>query len=250
MTTVSTGIPKLDEVLMDGIPTGFTILVEGAPASGMELFAKQFASGKANEDVIYFSTAESLSEVTDTMKKYNWDTDIRIISIATEYYEKVLAKELTAAKAKREGLSMSDIAKLGAPEEKKGEEVNLLEDLVYEVSKLSGKYRVIIDSLDFFLLHYPTEDVLSAIRTIVAHIRYTKGVALFTLTKDVCEKRTETGMWASIDCIIELEIERVGTSFENRLVLRKVKNMPQKMLILIFSVTDVGITPEMVTRIG
>ncbi|MDI6916361.1 MAG: RAD55 family ATPase [Thermoplasmatales archaeon] len=244
----STGIKKLDEVLMDGIPDGSSVLVMGTPSSGMELFAKQFASGAKNEDVVYFTTSETESEVKSMLKSYKWREDINIISISTQYYEKILAKELEASKLKKEGLSVSDIAKLGTFEGR--EDINFLETLTYEISKLKKNYRVVVDSLDFFLERYPPEDVLSAARTIEAHVHYTKGLALFTMIKDVYDKRIENSISAIADCVIELEVVKIGTGFENRLVVQKVKNMPQKIITLIYSITDKGVTPETISRIG
>ena len=43
--TVSTGIQRLDHVLIEGkgIAVGSTVLIEGTSGAGKELFAKQFA---------------------------------------------------------------------------------------------------------------------------------------------------------------------------------------------------------------
>ncbi len=245
----STGIPKLDEVLLDGIPEGFSIVVMGTPGSGTELFAKQFASAVAkNEKVLYFTTTETIDEVKTIMKAYNWNPNIDVISIATIYYEKVLSKELESSRLRREGMSVSDIAKLSLDTGK--EEVNFLETVTYELSKQKGIHRAVVDSLDFFLEHYSSEDVLSALRTVLAHIHYTKGTALFTMAKDVYDKKTEASIGAIVDCLIELEVVKLGTGFENRLIIRKVKNLPQKMMTLIYTITERGITPELITRIG
>jgi len=244
----STGIKKLDEVLMDGVPDGSSVLVVGTPSSGMELFAKQFASGVKNDKVVYFTTSETEDEVKSLLKSYKWREDIDIISISTQYYEKVLAKEFEASKLKKEGLSVSDIAKLGTFEGK--EDINFLETLTYEISRLKKNYRVVVDSLDFFLERYPSEDVMSAVRTIDAHVHYTKALVLFTMVKDIYDKRIENSIAAMTDCVIELEVAKVGIGFENRLVVKKVKNMPQKIVTLIYSITDKGITPETISRIG
>ena len=244
----STGIKKLDEVLMDGVPDGSSVLVVGTPSSGMELFAKQFASGVKNDKVVYFTTSETEDEVKSLLKSYKWREDIDIISISTQYYEKVLAKEFEASKLKKEGLSVSDIAKLGTFEGK--EDINFLETLTYEISKLKKNYRVVVDSLDFFLERYPSEDVMSAVRTIDAHVHYTKALVLFTMVKDIYDKRIENSIAAMTDCVIELEVAKVGIGFENRLVVKKVKNMPQKIVTLIYSITDKGVTPEIISRIG
>lgn len=247
---VGTGIPQLDSALMKGIPRGFTVLVQGNPGSGKELFAKQFASaGIGSENVIYFPTDESDEELISTMENFRWPTDMQIINIAKMYYEKVLIKDLEASRYQQEGLTASEISKLsglGGDREK----VNFLTEMVYEISKLVPPYRVIIDSLDFFIEHYPPKNVLSAIRTIRAHTQYNNSVALFTLTRDAFERQVQSGIEAIADCIIELEIHRMASDFENRLIVKKFRNHPDLASILIYAITEHGITPEMVTRVA
>lgn len=243
----TTGIPKLDNALMEGIPKGYSMLIIGASGSGTELFAKQFAGVKTSEKVLYFTTTEKSDEVKEIMKGYRWREDIEVISIATEYYEKVLSKKLESIKTRKGGFTKEDIAEL--TRSKEHEDVNFLETLIYEISKQKGNYRVAIDSLDFFLEHYQNEEVLGALGVATSHIRYTDGVALFTLAKDVYEKKIENAIATMTDCLIELEDVRVGTNFENRLVIKKVKNRPDKKATFIYSIGEGGISPEAITRI-
>lgn len=247
---VSTGIERLDEALMRGVPKGFTILVEGTAGSGMELFAKQFANaGVGYEKVVYFTTHESTEELFGIMKRFNWKTDMKVINIATEYYEKVLAKELESARLKQEGLSVSEITRLtGYGAER--ETINFLTAVVYEMSKLKPPFRIILDSIDFFFEHYPHEEVLSAIRKIRAHTQYNKGVSLITLMKGAWDRELESSVEATVDMIVELETVRLASEFENRMLLKKVKNHPEKVNILVYAVTELGITPEIVIRVA
>lgn len=245
-----TGIPQLDSALMKGVPKGFTILVEGNPGSGQELFAKQFAAaGIGSENVIYFPTDETDEELMATMENFRWPTDMRITNIAKLYYEKVLIKDLEASRYQQEGLTASEISKLSGLGTER-ERVNFLTEMVYEISRLVPPYRVVIDSVDFFLEHYPTKNVLSAVRTIKAHTQYNKSLTLLTLTKDTYEKRIQSGIEAIVDCIIELEIHRMASDFENRLIVKKVRNHPELASVLVYAITEHGITPEMVTRVA
>ncbi|MEM3067898.1 MAG: ATPase domain-containing protein, partial [Thermoplasmata archaeon] len=94
MKFVTTGIVNLDHALMNGIPSGYTILISGSPGSGIELFAKQFSSAHLQEeDTIYITTTERTEDVINTMKEFNWKTDIKIINIGEEFYRKFLQKE-------------------------------------------------------------------------------------------------------------------------------------------------------------
>jgi len=248
---LSTGIKRLDDALMEGIPGGFTMLVEGNPGAGMELFAKQFSGGVSkNEKVVYFSTNESEEEVKEIMAYYKRSTtNLKVISIESKYYEQVLSLDLKAARLKYEGLQKKDILELKTEYEKPEEKLDLLENMLYEIVKLKKNYRIVIDSLDFFFEQYDAKKVLHTLRAIDAHLKYTKGVGVFTFTKGLCDRTTEIGVYACMDVIIELEVERVGTGFEYRLIIRKVKNLPQKSTIMIYSISEEGITPELVTRI-
>lgn len=250
LKTAPTGIPQLDRVLMDGIPRGSTMLVIGSTGSGKELFAKQFAqAGIGSENVVYFPTDESDEDLITTMKRFNWKTNLKTVNIFTQYYEKVLVRELMANRYKQEGLSAREITRFrGSAIDR--EKVNFLNETVYEVSRVKPPFRVIIDSLDFFLTHYPFEEVLAAMQTIKAHVQYNKGLALFTLSSEAFERRVQTGIEAISDIILEMEIMKMASTYENHLLVKKVRNYPEKAAILIYAITENGITPEMVSRIS
>jgi KaiC/GvpD/RAD55 family RecA-like ATPase len=249
--SVSTGIPKLDKELINGIPRGFTILVKGSPGSGMELFSKQFASaGTSAENVVYFTTNERKADVIDIMNQYKWRTEMKIIDIATQYFERVLVKELEISRLRRDGLSVAELLRLtDVTAGDKRDEINFLAELLYEVSNLTPPYRLIIDSLDFYLEHYQENLVLSAIRTIKASTYYNKCVALITMAGGMHSQRLESAIEGIVDCVIELEIQKIATEYETRLIVKKVRNYPNKTAIMTYSVTEKGITPEMVSRV-
>ena len=113
---VSTGIERLDEALIEekGVVLGSSILIEGSSGSGKELLAKQFASaGVGSENVVYFSTDETSDELVDTFEQYRWPTDLRIVNVGTQYFEKVLSRELQASRFKQDGLSVSELRNIG-----------------------------------------------------------------------------------------------------------------------------------------
>lgn len=239
----SMGIPGLDELFGGGLPKGFTVLVCGSPGSGMELFAKQFASaGIGKEDVVYFSTNERDEDVLKTMKRFGWKTDLKIVNIGTKYYEQVLARKLEISKYREEGLSILDIKRY---KEEQTKSVNFLTSLTYEISKLKPPFRLIIDSLDFFLEYYDHGNVLSALRTIKAHTQHNEGVALVTMLKDVHKLRTQSGVEEIVDGIIELERQREKLEFKHYLLMRKVRNRPEKTGIQEYKITESGITPKL-----
>jgi len=236
------GVLELDKSL-GGIPEGFAILVYGSPGSGTELFAKQFAAaGVGKENVIYFTTSERDEDVRNTMKHFGWDPNITIVNIGEEYYQKVLAKELEISKYRQEGVSVKDIKRLRTHEISKG--INFLTKITYEISKLKPPFRVIIDSLDFFLEYYEPQHVISALRTIKAHSQYQRGIVLRAMLKGVHEPKTESGVEEVVDIIVELEKLRREKEFQRYLIIQKVRNHPEKVGIMEYTITDKGITPK------
>jgi len=245
--TLSFGIPALDKAIMNGIPAGYTILCIGPPGAGVELFAKRFATaGVGEEDVRYFSTSEGEEDVLKTMTDFGWKTDLKIVSIGTMYYEKVLAKHLEVSKYRQEGLTMRDLRqyKIETAEKEDEYSTNFLTTLTYEISKLKPPFRIVLDSLNFFLEYYPHKDVLSALRTIKAHTQHNNGVALVTLVKGVLDSHTESGIEEIVDAIIELEQLRDGYEFKRNLLIRKVRNHPEKTGILAYTIDAKGISAK------
>src|SRR6266545_7159089 len=140
---------------MNGVPKGFTVLLTGVPGAGLDLFAKQFAgAGAKDENVVYFTTSEQDEDIVGTMQDFGWKADLTIVNIGNQYYETVLARRLEASRFRQEGLTMKDIMKLRSLEAGVRREVNFLTALSYEVSRLKTPFRLIIDSLDFFLQYY------------------------------------------------------------------------------------------------
>jgi len=249
-----TGIEKLDDLLMNGIPRGYSMLGMGTPGSGFELLAKQFAmAGIGAENVIYYATNESASEVIATMKYFDWPTNMTIVDIFTQYYEKVLQKELEVAKLQRDGITIADIVEMDQTEEIELDEyrsINFLDELLYDATSLEPPFRIIIDSVDFFLEHYPHEEVIAGLRSLKAYVQSKGGSMLLTSVTGSWEKRIEHALQAACDIVLELEVSRMGSTFENRLIIKKVRNRPDKNAILFYAITEKGLTPEMVMRVA
>ena len=228
--TAPTGIVALDRALMNGVPKGFTLLVTGVPGTGLELFAKQFAgaSGAREENVVYVTTSERDEDVVGTMQDFGWRSDLTILNIGNQYYETVLARRLEASRFRQEGLMMKDLVKAHAQEAGVRREVNFLTAVSYEISQLKPPFRLVIDALDFFLEYYDPAEVLSALRTVKAHVQRTEGLALLTMLGGVHDARVQSGVEEIVDCVFELERVRDGASFNRYLIIRKVRNHPEK----------------------
>ncbi len=240
MKYTSIGIPALDEHLGGGLLKGSTVLVIGTPGSGTEFFAKQFASA-GQESVTYFTSTERDEDVLNVMREYGWRTDLKIVNVGSKYYERVLAKKLEISRFRQEGITLGDIRRF--KEEDTMKEENFLTFLAYEISKLNPPFRVVINSLDFFLENYESSEVLMAMRTIKAHTQHSESVTLMTMLKGVHESRIQSSIEDLADVILELENAKVGQEFKKFMIVEKVRNRPA-MVGIIPSVYDkTGIKP-------
>jgi KaiC/GvpD/RAD55 family RecA-like ATPase len=240
MKFTSIGIPALDEHLGGGIQKGSTVLVIGTPGSGTEFFAKQFA-GAGQETVTYFTSTERDEDVLSVMREYGWRTDLKIVNVGTRYYEKVLAKKLDISRFRQEGVTLGDIRKF--KDEDTMKEENFLTFLAYEISKLDPPFRVVINSLDFFLENYESSEVLMAMRTIKAHTQHSESVTLMTMLKGVHESRIQSSVEDLADVILELDREKVGHEFKKFMMVDKVRNRPAMVGIIPLVYDKTGIKP-------
>ena len=209
---VSIGIERLDEALIDGkgITMGSSILIQGSSGSGKELLSKQFASaGVGSENVVYFSTDETSDELIGTFEQYRWPTDLRIVNVGTQYFEKVLSRELQASRFKQEGLSVAELRNIGSYGSTV-DQINFVADMTYEISKLRAPFRVVIDSLDFFLQYYDPIEVLSAMRTIKEYAQANGGTVMYTVTEGAHDARLHSQLEAISDVVIQLEVGRMA----------------------------------------
>ena len=240
MKFTSIGIPALDEHLGGGIQKGSTVLVIGTPGSGTEFFAKQFASA-GQEAVTYFTSTERDEDVLSVMREYGWKTDLKIVNVGTRYYEKVLAKKLDISRFRQEGVTLGDIRKF--KDEDTMKEENFLTFLAYEISKLDPPFRVVINSIDFFLENYESSEVLMAMRTIKAHTQHSESVTLMTMLKGVHESRIQSSVEDLADVILELDREKVGHEFKKFMMVDKVRNRPAMVGIIPLVYDKTGIKP-------
>jgi len=241
MNFTSIGIPALDDHLGGGIQKGSTVLVMGTPGSGTEFFAKQFASA-GNESVTYFTSTERDEDVLGVMREYGWRTDIKIVNVGSRYYESVLAKKLEVSRFRQEGITLGDIRRFRDKDVAKEE--NFLTFLAYEISKLTPPFRVVINSLDFYLENYDSPEVLMAMRTIKAHTQHSESVTLMTMLKGVHDSRIQSSLEDLADVILELQHEKQGSEFKKSIIVQKVRNRPAMVGIIPTTFDKTGIKPS------
>ncbi len=240
MKVTTTGIKTLDEWLMNGIPLGYTTLITGNPGAGIELFAKQFAgSHEEDENVVYFTTAERDEDIVSIFNNFKWKSDIKIVNIGSIYYRTVLEKELEISKYREEGIPAGEL--LTPTRYTPSKKVDFMTMITYEISKLKPPFRLIIDSLDFFLTLGEQSRMIASLRTIKSHTQHNDGTALITMLSSFGSQSVEMAIEEIVDIIFSMEMIRSETGIERLFTIKKFRNHPEKAGIFRYEVTDTGI---------
>lgn len=247
---ISTGIEKLDKLLEGGAPRGFSVLILGTPGSSIEILCKQLAtSGK----VLYFTTEETEDEILNTISRFGWDkSKLKIVDIASEYSKAVLSGEekrisVYEQRSKIKLKELIEIGSSGMPPTAKGSE-DFLAVLSNKIK--SSKYdKIIINSLDFFLSQYPSEEVIRTIHAAKISNLENKGVLFIIMTRGIHGDIFERKMEGIADCVLELEVLQKGSTFERFLAVKKMKNYAKKIGIARYAIDSDGFVLEMIERI-
>ena len=80
MDRISTGIPKLDELLQGGVPRYFAVAVTGEPGTGKTILSMHFiAQGlREGDPAIYITTEESRESIINQAKQFNFPFEEKI----------------------------------------------------------------------------------------------------------------------------------------------------------------------------
>ena len=253
MTTdefISTGIEKLDKLLEGGTPRGYSVLLLGSPGSGIEILSKQLAT---SGNVLYITTEETETEVTETMKRFGWKTsNIKIVDIASEYSKSILTGEQKRVSVyeQRSKIRLKELIEIGSsgmPPISKGNE-DFLAILSNEIKNTKSE-KIIVNSLDFFLNQYTQEEVIRTIQAAKICNVQNKGVLFLIMTRGIHGDVFERKLEGIADCVIELEVMQKGSTFERFLAVKKMKNYAKKIGIARYAIDSDGFVLEMIERI-
>jgi KaiC/GvpD/RAD55 family RecA-like ATPase len=223
-----------------------------ATGSGSELFAKQFVSpAEEAENTLYISTNEGQAEIVRIFKKYSWPLDINVRTIGEEYNANVLEKQLLASRYRLEGFRLEDIQRLAQTRFVDDVTQDYLTEVTNEVMALGPYFRVVIDSLDFFLQREDPARVVSMVRMLQAHAQRHRGLILISVSSDGLSPLVKQELASIADMVLSFQVRTIGTDFETSMIVSKFRNAPENLKILVFRVTpEEGITPETVERIA
>jgi len=248
----STGIEKLDMLLDGGIPAGFTVLVLTVPGSSAEILTKQIASHTQNS--VYITTDENEEEIKSTLKRFHWKNEnLNIIDISTKHREHLIKNEEKRINIyrQRSKVNIKELINMGS---KELPSINLvtedfLASLSTTISEIDKQQILLLNSLDFYLNHYPQEDVLKTIYASKISILEKKGVFFLLMTKGIHGELFERKLETLADCVLELDVLQRGSDFERILSVKKMRNYAKKIGIARYGIDDSGFVIEMIQRI-
>ncbi len=236
------GIAEVDRELGPLMPPGWVGILRGGSGSGMSLFAKQFAQAGAGKlPVFYYTTYERTEDILKAFHDFGWSTDgIEVVNISEEYYERVLRRDLEVSKLRERGLSYKDLTDTAsAPTRRRS--YNLTNRLLSDLAGLDRPFRLVLDSIDFFLEVLDAADVMMMVRQIRHRVQTLGGQALLSMVAEVHDRRT-TGLLEDLsDLVVELGAGPTMDSFEHLFAIRKVRNHPEKTSVGLARMTAHGL---------
>lgn len=251
MELATTGIPPLDTFLRGGLPHGFTTLLLAPAGAGSEIFAKQFASAPTGRTV-FISTDETAREVAEAAKEAGWDFGhVEVVDVQTAFAKLMLQEQGPEEdrhgfdpRSLVEGTSSRDLLRR-ASRSRDDYLGRLIEP--FEIGQRPS--RIVVSSIDFFLSLYPLERVAAVLTALKAANSRVGGQLLVVMAKGAHGEKAERRLELLADCLIELEVNRKGTTFERFFLVKKVKNRPNSVGVSTYDLAASGFTLETLERI-
>ncbi len=228
---LKTGIPGFDELLEQGIPKGYSILIAGGAGSGKTIFCLQLAANHARhgEKCLYMSFEESEEHLVQHMQDFGWNPK-ELIDHGTLMIKRFnpfdITRQIDALLMKAKGELLIDIKPIIFPE-------NFIPDFVFVdsltaiASAFIGKdesYRIYIEQL--FRLFEELETT----------------AFLISETKQVPVIFSQSGVEEFLaDGVIVLYSFKRGNIRENAIEVLKLRGAKHQKKIVAMQITDEGI---------
>jgi KaiC/GvpD/RAD55 family RecA-like ATPase len=221
------GIPEIDQPVWTALPPGWLSVLSGTSGSGAPLLAKQFAHAGAGEvPVLFYTTYERTEDVRKAFDDFGWDpAEINIVNLADEYFERVLVRGLEVAKAREGGISVSDLVD-NERVDRTLTPFSLTNRMLSDLAKIDTPFRMVVDSVDFFLEVMEPHELTTVARQIRHRCQTIGGHALLT-AHSVSHERSVFGLLQDLaDLVFDLKAEPRLHRYEHTLSVEKVANRP------------------------
>ena len=220
-------IPEIDQPIWTALPPGWLSVLSGTSGSGAPLLAKQFAhAGVGEVPVLFYTTYERTEDVRKAFDDFGWDpAEIQIVNLADEYFERVLVRGLEIAKAREGGISLDDLTE-SRTQDRVLNPFSLTSRMLSDLAKIDTPFRMVVDSVDFFLEVMEPHDLTTVARQIRHRCQTIGGHALIT-AHSIAHDRSVYGLLQDLaDLVFELKAEPRVDHYDHTLSVEKVANRP------------------------
>jgi len=234
------GIPEIDQPIQTALAPGWLALLTGHSGSGAPLLAKQFAyAGIGTAPVLFYTTYERTEDVARAFQDFGWDpSEIKVVNLADEYYQRVLVRGLDVARARERGLSLDQLAE--EPSERATTSFSLTNRMLSDLAGIDSAFRLVLDSVDFFFEVLEPRDVTTVARQIRHRAHSMGGQALLT-AHSIAHDRTVYGLLQDLaDLAFDLRAEPREDAYEHTLYVDKVGNRPDLSRVVKVEVGEAG----------
>lgn len=236
------GIPELDHELFPSLPPGWLGLLIGHSGAGTPMFAKQFAQAMVGSSPVhYYTTYERTEDVHRAFQDFGWDAGgVKIVNLAEEYFENVLVRSLEVSRSRERGLKLADVRRADDAAVRPPT-YNLTNRLLADLAALDSPFRLVLDSLDFFLEVLDVSGVMTVARQIRHRAQTLGGQALLVLHGEIHERRVSGLLEDMADLVVELNARARGEAYEHLFAIRKLRNHPERTRVLRVRMTEHGL---------
>lgn len=189
---ISTGIPKLDDILEGGFPESTSVLLYGTPGVGKSIFCQQFmCEGLKNNEKCIFLTFDVRPETIETsISRFGWTSKNKIVFLDCFSYR------IGAQSSSRYALTgLSDLNQLSM----------IFEDIMNDVGH--ERKRIVVDSLSTLLLYSDPELSLKFLKDFIASAISQKSTLLFTIEEGIHDEKTVAILNYMAEGLIEMKFE-------------------------------------------
>jgi len=218
-------IPEIDGPLATALRPGWLAVLLGSSGSGAPLLAKQFANaGVGSTPVLFYTTYERTDDVRRAFEDFGWDpTDIKVVNLADEYYERVLVRGLEVARVRERGLALEDLRSVDLPTRSRPT-FSLTDRMLADLAAMDAPFRLVVDSVDFFFEVLESREVTKVARQIRHRCQTIGGQALVTVHSTAQERTVTNRLEDLADIVIALLAEPDGERYRHTLRVEKVGN--------------------------
>lgn len=234
MRKISTGIHGLDAQLQGGYPAGSSILLLSPPSNAAHTFAAQFTAGglMTESEVVYVNTNRPVEDIRSAVARIEERAESRP-EVFDNLFPVDIFQERFDSVIHGHGLDKDILRRV--------------QNLV--AKERSDDYRVVVDSLSFFVERADWEDVRDFLEYVVLSTRRGSGVMVLHLVKEMHDPRVEAHLKQLCDGWIELGLHTQGLQATPYLAIGKMRGTHLSNRVLPYEETEDGLWLETAMRV-